>query len=135
MKKKTLPILMLIAGLSTAALAACGHEHKYEWKNSIDGMTHWQECKCGDKISEGSHVDADSNGKCDDCNADFETFVWSQSNDGLTHWQQGTGGTVKNEGAHSDTDADGACDDCSADVFGVTFDMHGHGVAPENLLI
>ena len=133
MKKKTLPILMLIAGLSTAALAACGHSHKYEWMNSEDGTTHWQECECGDKISEGPHIDVDENGKCDVCDAHVHNNYVLKTN-ALNHWQECECGHKVDESAHIDfknnetgaDEADHKCDVCGNEET-VFFDMGGHG--------
>lgn len=137
MKKRTIPLLLLIAGVSATALAACGHEHKYEWKYSTDGDTHWQECECGDKKNEGAHVDADSNGKCDECGASLHVHAYEWASDATNHWQECECGDKKDAVAHVDvknneTDADGEDDKC--DVCGreatVKFNMLGHGVAP-----
>lgn len=152
MKKKTLPILMLIAGLSTAALAACGHNHKWDWKNSDDGTTHWQECACGEKRedSEGLHVDvknndtntAEADGKCDECGAHVHNYVWKS--DALNHWQECSHDSSHKTSAEGHVDvknnatnaygSDGKCDDCDR-VATVRFNMLGHGVAPANLYI
>ncbi len=152
MKKKTLPLLMLIAGLSTAALAACGHDHKWEWKNSEDGTTHWQECACGEKLegSEGVHIDVKNNDtdadgpdyKCDECGVHVHKYEWKS--DAEKHWQECVEEGNINEGKHVDVKnnstnaptSDYKCDDCGREAT-VRINMLGHGLSqtPDNLYI
>lgn len=131
MKKRTLPILLLLAGLSAAALAGCGHEHTYSWKETEDGTKHYQECECGVKTDEEDHVDTDSNGKCDVCDADVHKHEYEWKSDADKHWQECGCEDKINEGAHADENADGKCDTCERAYFAVTFAMHNHGTAPD----
>lgn len=131
MKKRTLPILLLLAGLSAAALAGCGHEHTYSWKQTEDGTKHYQECECGAKTDEEDHVDADSNGKCDVCDADVHKHEYEWKSDAEKHWQECECEDKINEGAHVDANADDKCDTCGRAYFAVTFAMHNHGTAPD----
>ncbi len=122
MKKRTLPILLLLAGISATALAACGHEHTYGWKNSADGKTHWQECECGEKINEGAHTDADTDGKCDVCEADVHVHSYEWKSNATKHWQECECEDKISEGDHADEDSDGKCDVCEADVHVHTYE-------------
>ncbi len=122
MKKRTLPILLLLAGISATALAACGHEHTYGWKNSADGKTHWQECECGEKINEGAHTDADTDGKCDVCEADVHVHSYEWKSNATKHWQECECEDKIGEGDHADEDSDGKCDVCEADVHVHTYE-------------
>lgn len=131
MKKRTLPILLLLAGLSAAALAGCGHEHTYSWKQTEDGTKHYQECECGTKTDEEDHVDADSNGKCDVCDADVHKHEYEWKSDAEKHWQECECEDKISEGAHADANADDKCDTCGRAYFAVTFAMHNHGTAPD----
>ena len=51
-------VALLLGALSSCAvidyISSLGHTHKYEMKH--DDTTHWEECKCGDKINEGVHI-------------------------------------------------------------------------------
>ncbi|MDE7296667.1 MAG: hypothetical protein K2N84_05315, partial [Clostridia bacterium] len=131
MKKKTLPILLLLAGLSAATFAACDHEHSYSWKHSEDGATHWQECECGEKTDPTAHVDANSDGNCDDCGFAMHVHAYDAwSSDAAKHWKECECGEKTEEGTHKDENSDDKCDDCARDYFAVTFAMHDHGTAP-----
>ncbi|MDE5548041.1 MAG: InlB B-repeat-containing protein, partial [Clostridia bacterium] len=130
MKKKTLPILLLLAGLSAAALAGCGHEHTYSWKQSEDGATHWQECECGEKTEPIAHVDANSDEVCDDCGYNMHVHAPEWKSDADQHWKECECGDKTEEGPHKDENSDDKCDDCERAYFAVTFEMHDHGTAP-----
>lgn len=51
-------VALVLGALSSCAvidyISSLGHAHKYEMKH--DDTTHWEECKCGNKINEGVHI-------------------------------------------------------------------------------
>lgn len=148
MKKRTLPVLAAIAALSATAFVACGsdHTHTYKWEKSA--TSHWQVCDCGDKTDEKPHVDEKINatgeaGKdelCDDCGYDLHAHDYAWQSDGAGHWKTCSCGDTTDPQPHADAknnddpeDAtpDGKCDDCGRSIFDVTFNVRGHGTAPD----
>ena len=70
---------------------------------------------CGAEQSRGGHVDANSDGKCDTCNAavHVHTYGTNWSYNTATHYHQCTTCTAKkDEAAHYDNNRDGLCDVC-----------------------
>ena len=41
------------------------HNHGSEWQKNAD--EHWNECACGDKANKATHIDDNSDSKCDIC--------------------------------------------------------------------
>ena len=84
--------------------------HSYgAWKN--DANSHWKECSCGKKLDEGSHIDANSNNKCDTCDKTISSggvippvhthnYGMTWKTDGENHWQECSCGSKKNFIAH-----------------------------------
>lgn len=91
-------------------------EHTFS-KRGSDSGSHWMECAvCGEKeaASVGSHIDTDSNGRCDTCNAAVHThsFPTKWSTSSTQHWHQCSCGEKQSIGSHADSNKDGKCDTC-----------------------
>lgn len=146
MKKRTLPVLAVVAALSSAAFVACGedHVHDYKWDSGADA--HWQICECGDKTAEEAHVDVKNNETgaegadelCDACGRNLHVHSYTWHSDSAGHWEECACGDKHAAVAHADVknnetgaeEADGACDVCGHDIHAVTFNVLGHGTAP-----
>lgn len=148
MKKRTLPVLAVVAALSSAAFVACGedHTHDYKWDSNADA--HWQICECGDKTAEEAHVDVKNNETgadgadelCDACGRNLHVHNYTWHSDGAGHWEECVCGDKHDSVAHTDvknnadpsvTEPDGKCDVCGHNIHAVTFNVLGHGTAPK----
>ena len=141
MKNKLISLLFL-AAFAVSALASCSsdsgqggasnggasdgecqHPLCTEW--SSNETTHWHatECEHGEFRSEPiSHVDADEDGFCDECNYEVgheHTYASEWQSDVYEHWRTANcSHTVNVDGPynHADEDANGECDTCKAHV-------------------
>ena len=101
-----------------ACLNGCGEKNDvtvHDYKMKSDSTKHWEECVCGRKINEGSHIDTDKNYKCDTCGHDMLRPGPSH----FGHWDYNGDGRCDYCGAktnctHTDANGDGKCDSCSA---------------------
>lgn len=87
---------------------------------------HWEACVCGLTQNAGKHIDANSDGKCDTCNAavHVHTYATSWNYDASQHWHQCSCGAKKDAASHYDNNKDGLCDVCNyrvSNYFTVTF--------------
>ena len=116
MKKTIFVIMALMMALVLAtSLVACTPvnddtpcaTHTYD--NACDTTCN----VCGATRNVGAHTDADTNGKCDNCDA---TMPCTHTYDNGCDTTCNTCGATRNVGAHIDADANAKCDNCGADV-------------------
>lgn len=102
---------------------AAAHEHSYtEWGSDDDD--HWKKCSCGaiDESTKAAHVDANKDGKCDECAHavpiphEHSYTEWGSDDD--YHWKKCSCGAIdeSTKTAHVDVDKSGKCDVCKHTV-------------------
>ena len=139
MKKKSLLIFLLAAvSAVTVGLVGCKKDHTHSYTDwDSDSTKHWKVCPDDGEIDEDSkapHKDANSDGECDECGEHVHVYTaWGSDDD--KHWKKcpdDNTADTSTEAAHKDENSNGYCDDCNYKYsYSVTFNMHGHGTAPE----
>lgn len=120
----TLLLVLIIVFTSVFTLVACGEKAQGDTPDTpdtpvitcshVDKNTDGKCDKCGKKIGECSHIDSDDDGKCDKCNVSINGEC--EHVDANTDGKCDKCGEVVGTCTHIDENTDGKCDKCTEKI-------------------